>query len=105
MTPALLRLVLAIVLFSFSVTVLSASVDMCCGPDAVAEGSHGVCADEGDQDGDFHIPHCCHAAAHYSALAHDHAPAIPVPARFDRAVLLPLRHLLERAPPVPPPDV
>jgi len=105
MHSALLRLVVAIMLLSFSVTVAGALVDACCTPDAVAESGHGDCADEGDDTGDVHIPHCCHALAHYSALWHDEAPAVPLPARFDRPALLPLRHLLDHAPPVPPPNV
>jgi len=104
MHPALLRLVVAIMLLSFSVTVAGAVLDACCAPGVVADSAHADCADEGDDAGDIHIPHCCHAVAHYSALWHDQAPAVPLPARFDRPVLLPLRPLLDHAPPVPPPN-
>src|SRR6056297_1857995 len=104
MHPALLRLIVAIALLSFSVTVAGAVVDACCAPDVLAESAHADCADEGDDAGDIHIPHCCYAVAHYSALWHDQAPAVPLPARFDRPVLLPLRPLLDHAPPVPPPN-
>jgi len=105
MHPALLRLVLAIMLLSFSVTVASARVDACCDPAAVAEAAHGACDDEGGDGTGIHIPHCCHAIGHYSALVYDQTNAMPLPARFDRPVFLPLRHLLDHAPPVPPPDV
>ena len=104
MHPIVLRIVLLFMLFNFSVTAAGALVDACCTPDAVAESGHADCADEGEETGDVHIPHCCHALAHYSALANEQAHAVPLPAEYDRPVLLPLRHLLEHAPPVPPPN-
>ena len=108
MNPVALRLVLLAMLFHFSVTAGGALVDACCTPEIVAESGHGDCADDGNGNGgeaeDVHIPHCCHAMAHYSALWHDQAQAMPSPARFDRPALLALRHLLDHAPPVPPPN-
>lgn len=105
MHPVVLRLVFVFMLFNFSVTAASALVDACCSPDVVVESGHAGCADAGEEDEDIHIPHCCHAMAHYSALGHNEATAVPLPSRFGRPALLPLRHLLDHAPPVPPPNV
>jgi len=104
MHPIVLRLVLVVMLFNFSVTAAGALVDACCTPDVMAESGHADCAEDDGELADVHIPHCCHAMAHYSAPGHEQAQAVPSPTRFARPDLLPLRHLLEHAPPVPPPN-
>lgn len=98
-------LLLIFTLFNSTVLAASAWIDICCDLTERSTSAYQL-VDETGTDSKSHIPHCCHANAHFSALTQANGGNIELPRLTDWALAAVTRKaFLSHAPPVPPPNI
>jgi hypothetical protein len=98
-------LLLIFTLFNSAILAASALIDICC--DLTDRGIPAYqLVDGSNQDSKPHIPHCCHASVHFSALTQANGGNIESPRQTDWPLtFVTHKAFLADAPPVPPPNV